>query len=57
MSIYILGEAVNITRILKELGEKSKLISNIRYTLIGFFFSAITPACKWRTANGNILHA
>ena len=27
MSIYILGEAVNITRILKELGEKSKLIS------------------------------
>ena len=31
MSIYILGEAVNITRILKELGEKSKLISNIRY--------------------------
>ena len=40
MSIYILGEAVNITRILKELGEKSKLISNIRYTLIGFFFSA-----------------
>ena len=30
MSIYILGEAVNITRILKELGEKSKFISNIR---------------------------
>ena len=46
MSIYILGEAVNITRILKELGEKSKLISNIRYTLIGFFFSAITPAAS-----------
>ena len=46
MSIYILGEAVNITRILKELGEKSKFISNIRYTLIGFFFSAITPAAS-----------
>lgn len=46
MSIYILGEAVNITRILKELGEKSKFTSNIRYTLIGFFFSAITPAAS-----------
>lgn len=46
MSIYILGEAANITRILKELGEKSKFISNIRYTLIGFFFSAITPAAS-----------
>ena len=46
MSVYILGEAVNITRILKELGEKSKFISNIRYTLIGFFFSAITPAAS-----------
>ena len=46
MSIYILGEAINITRILKELGEKSNFISNIRYTLIGFFFSAITPAAS-----------
>ena len=26
--------------------QKSKLISNIRYTLIGFFFSAITPAAS-----------
>ena len=46
MSIYILGEAINITRILKELGEKSNFISNLRYTLIGFFFSAITPAAS-----------
>ena len=46
MCIYIMGETINIGRILKELGEKSSFIRNIRYTLIGFFFSAITPAAS-----------
>lgn len=46
MCIYIAAESVNIGRILKELGEKSKFISNIKYTLIGFFFSSITPAAS-----------
>lgn len=46
MCIYIIGESVNIGRILKELGEKSKFIHNIKYTLIGFFFSSITPAAS-----------
>lgn len=41
-----MGETINIGRILKELGEKSTFIRNIRYTLIGFFFSAITPAAS-----------
>lgn len=46
MSIYIIAESVNIGRILRELGEKSKFIHNIKYTLIGFFFSSITPAAS-----------
>ena len=46
MCIYIIGESVNIGRILRELGEKSKFIHNIKYTLIGFFFSSITPAAS-----------
>lgn len=46
MGVFIACESINIGRILKELGEKSKFISNVRYTLIGFFFSAITPAAS-----------
>ena len=46
MGVFIVSESINIGRILKELGEKSKIISNVRYTLIGFFFSAITPAAS-----------
>lgn len=46
MCLYLLGETINITRILKELGEKSTFLRNIRYTLIGFFFSSITPAAS-----------
>ena len=46
MSVFVACESINIGRILKELGEKSKFISNVRYTLIGFFFSAITPAAS-----------
>lgn len=46
MCFYILCEATNIRRTLKALNEKTKLISNIKYALIGFFFSGITPAAS-----------
>ena len=46
MCIYVSCEAINIRRILKELGEKVSFFSAIKYTLSGFFFSAITPAAS-----------
>ncbi|CDD36833.1 putative uncharacterized protein [Clostridium sp. CAG:356] len=46
VSIYVICEAVNISRTLTALGEKSTFINNIKYALIGFFFSAITPAAS-----------
>lgn len=44
MCIYIICDAINIGRSLKALKEKSTFIKNIKYSLIGFFFSSITPA-------------
>ena len=44
MSIYVLCETSNVTRILNSLNEKSSFLKNIEYVLIGFFFSGITPA-------------
>lgn len=44
MFIYILCDAINIKRNLKALGKKTSLLQNIKYSLIGFFFSSITPA-------------
>ena len=46
MCVYVLCEAINISRTLKSLNEKSSLIKNIKYALIGFFFSGITPAAS-----------
>ena len=46
MAIYISCEAINIGRSLKILNEKSTFIQNLKYSLIGFFFSAITPAAS-----------
>lgn len=46
MDIYISCEAINIGRSLKILNEKSTFIQNLKYALIGFFFSAITPAAS-----------
>lgn len=46
MMIYMILEAVNIGRTLRALGEKSKFIKNVKYALIGFFFSSITPAAS-----------
>ena len=41
---YFTCEAINLRRTLLELGEKVKFISTFKYSLIGFFYSAITPA-------------
>ena len=46
MCLYFCCDALNISRTLKMLGEKSTFIRNIRYSLIGFFFSAVTPAAS-----------
>lgn len=46
MILYIICEAINIGRTLKALNEKSSFFNNIEYALIGFFFSAITPAAS-----------
>ena len=46
MFLYFTCETINVTRTLKELGEKSTFLRNFRYTLIGFFFSSITPAAS-----------
>ena len=46
MAMFIVCEAINIGRTLKTLGEKSTMLRNIKYSLIGFFFSSITPAAS-----------
>lgn len=46
MCIYILCDAINIGRTLKALKEKSTFLMNIKYSLIGFFFSSVTPAAS-----------
>ena len=46
MVVYILCDAANIGRGLKTLKEKSSFLKNIKYSLIGFFFSGITPAAS-----------
>ena len=46
MCIYIICEAINIGRTLKNLNEKTTFWKNIKYALIGFFFSSITPAAS-----------
>lgn len=46
MILYIICEAINIGRTLKALNEKSSFFNNVKYALIGFFFSAITPAAS-----------
>jgi len=46
MCIYVVCEALNISRTLKNLNEKSSFWRNIKYALIGFFFSGITPAAS-----------
>ena len=44
MLIYYLIESINIRSILRAFGERISILSALKFTLIGFFFSAITPA-------------
>ncbi len=46
MCFYMICEAINIGRTLKALNEKSTFLKNLKYALIGFFFSSITPAAS-----------
>ena len=46
MCFYMACEAINIGRTLKALNEKSTFLKNLKYALIGFFFSSITPAAS-----------
>lgn len=46
MCLYIICDAINIGRALKALEEKTSFFNNLKYSLIGFFFSAITPAAS-----------
>lgn len=46
MMLYMICEAVNIGRTLKVLGEKNNFLKNLKYALIGFFFSSVTPAAS-----------
>ncbi len=44
MLMYYLMEAYNIKSILKAFGDKISILSALKFTWIGFFFSSITPA-------------
>ena len=46
MFVYLMLEAINIGRTLKNLNEKSSFLQNLKYSFIGFFFSSITPAAS-----------
>ena len=46
MFFYFVIEGINIKILLKSFNEKISLLRGIKYTMIGFFFSAITPAAS-----------
>ena len=46
MYVYICIRRINKGRTLKALNEKTTFFQNIKYALIGFFFSGITPAAS-----------
>ena len=46
MFFYFFFDAFNLRRTLKVLGEKCSLWKTLKYTLVGFFFSSITPAAS-----------
>ena len=46
MFLYFVCDAINIGRTLKALNEKSSFWRNLKYSLIGFFYSCITPAAS-----------
>ena len=46
MAVYLILDGVNMRRTLKALGEKVTFMQSVKYSLIGFFFSSITPAAS-----------
>ena len=46
MIMYLLLEGINMRRTLNALGEKISIPQSFKYSLIGFFFSSITPAAS-----------
>lgn len=44
MTIFILSEGINIIRTLKLLNIKVSIKNGIKYALVGFFFSSVTPS-------------
>ena len=46
MCLNFICDAINIRRTLKALKEKTTFLKSLKYSLIGFFFSAITPAAS-----------
>ena len=46
MCCFILSEGINIARTLKLLECKVNFINSIKYALIGFFFSSVTPSAS-----------
>lgn len=46
MILYFICDAINIKRTLITLGEDTRFYKSIKYSLIGFFFSAVTPAAS-----------
>ena len=46
--LFYFMEAYNVRSILKLFGEKISILSALKFTFIGFFFSAITPAASGR---------
>ncbi len=46
MALYFIFESLNIKSILKSLGNKVDFSSMMRYSLVEFFFSGITPAAS-----------
>ena len=46
MAIYLFLEGINLRRTLRALNEKVSIMQAFKYSLIGFFFSSITPAAS-----------
>ena len=46
MTIYLFLEGINMRRTLRALNEKVSIMQAFKYSLIGFFFSSITPAAS-----------
>ena len=46
MVLYFLVESYNVKKLLETFGNEISILKGLKYTLIGFFFSAITPAAS-----------